>query len=203
MLSRFRHVWHFVTLWTIARQAPLSMGFPSQEYWRLLPFPPPGYLSDLGITPASLKSPALVSGFFTLPLAPPGKPLYEAVVQSCLTLCDPMNCSTPGFHVLHYLLEFAQIHIHWVGDAIQLSSSVAPFSSCLQSFPASRSFTVSRFLYQVPKVLELQLSISPSNEYSGLISFKTDWFDLLAVQGTLESHLQYHNYLVKGLNIII
>ena len=61
-----------------------------------------------------------------------------SVAKSCLTLCDPMDCSTPGSSVLHCLLEFAQIHVHWVSDAIP--SSAAPFSFCLQSFPASRSF---------------------------------------------------------------
>ena len=66
-----------------------------------------------------------------------------SVAQSSPTLCDPMGCSTPGFPVLHYLLEFAQTHVHWVGDAIQPSHPT--FSSCPQSFPASRSFPVSQF----------------------------------------------------------
>ena len=64
-----------------------------------------------------------------------------SVTQSCLTLCDPMDCSTPCFPVLHYLLEFVQIHVHWVSDAIL--SFVIFFSSCLQSFPASGSFLMS------------------------------------------------------------
>ena len=62
---------------------------------------------------------------------------------SCLALCNPMDCSTPGFPVVHYLLEFAQINVHWVGNAIQPSSSVGPFSPCPQSFPASESFLMS------------------------------------------------------------
>ena len=65
-----------------------------------------------------------------------------SVIKSCPTLCDPMNCSTSGFPILHYLLEFAQTHVHWVGDAIQPSSSLSLFS-CPQSFPASGSFPVS------------------------------------------------------------
>ena len=65
-----------------------------------------------------------------------------SVAQLCPTLCDPMDCSTPGFPVPHYLLEFAQTQVHWVGDAI--SSSVIPFSSCLQSFPTSGSFQISQ-----------------------------------------------------------
>ena len=66
-----------------------------------------------------------------------------SVAQSCSTLCDPMDCSTPGFPVLHYLLEFAQTHVYWVGDAIQ-PSSIVPFSSRLQSFPALGSFPMSQ-----------------------------------------------------------
>ena len=64
-----------------------------------------------------------------------------SVIQSCLTLCHPMDCSMPGFPVFHYLLEFAQTHVHWVdGYHPPISVSVVPFSSCPQSFPASRSF---------------------------------------------------------------
>ena len=66
-----------------------------------------------------------------------------SITKSCSTLCGPMDCSTPGFPVLHYLLEFAQTHIHWLGDAIQPSHPVVPFSSNLQSFPASGSFPMS------------------------------------------------------------
>ena len=67
----------------------------------------------------------------------------QLVAQLCLTLCDPMNCSTPGLPVHHQLPEFTQTHVHWVSDAIQLSHPVVPFSSCLQSFPASGSFLMS------------------------------------------------------------
>ena len=123
-----------------------------------------------------------------------------SVAKSCLTLCDPMDCGTPGFAVLHHLPEFAQTHVHWVSDAVQpshpllltliLSSScVTPFSSCPQSFPASGSFPVIQFFDQVARVLDF--TFSPSSEYSGLISFRIDWFDLLAVQGTLKSLLQH------------
>ena len=67
-----------------------------------------------------------------------------SVAWSCLTLCDPVDCSMPGFPVLHHLLELAQTRVHWVNDAIQLSHPlIIPFSSCLQSFPASGSFPVS------------------------------------------------------------
>ena len=67
-----------------------------------------------------------------------------SAAQLCWTLCDPMDCSTPGFPVLHYLPEFAQTHVNLVSDAIQPSHPVFPFSSCPQSFPASGSFPVSR-----------------------------------------------------------
>ena len=74
-------------------------------------------------------------------------------------------------------------------------SSVVPFSSCLQSFPASRSFPMSQFFTSgfFFQYWSFSLNISPSNEYSGLISFRMDWLDLLAVQGTLKSLLQHHN----------
>ena len=201
------------------------------------------------------------------------------------TLCNPMDCNTPGFSVLHRLLQLAQTHVHWVSDAIQpshplssppsplpsifpsirifsiesvlhirwpkywsfsfsispwrrewqttsvflpwephepqhtrppcpspppavypnscplsqwchpiISSSVVPFSSCPQSFPASGSFLMSQlFSSSGQSIGSLSFSISSSNEHSGLISFRTDWLDLLAVQGTLKSLLQHHS----------
>ena len=111
-----------------------------------------------------------------------------------MSLCDPMDCSTPGFSVICYLLEFTQIHIHWVGDAMQPSHSLS-----LSSLPALNVSQhqclwqwVSSF-HQWPKYWSFSFSISPSNEYSGLISFRIDWLDLLAVQGTLKSLLQHHS----------
>ena len=71
---------------------------------------------------------------------------FSSVTRSCPTLCNPMDCSMPGFRVLHYLLEFVQTRVHWVGDALQPSHPLSPrFSSCLQSFPAARSFPRSLF----------------------------------------------------------
>ena len=104
-----------------------------------------------------------------------------------------MECSTPGLLVHHQLQELAQIHAHWVGDAIQPShplSSPSPSSI----FPSIRVFYNESILpIRWPKYWSFSFSISPSNEYSGLISFKMDWLDLLEVQGTLKSLLQHHS----------
>ena len=118
---------------------------------------------------------------------------FSSVAQSCLTLCDPMDCSTPGFPVHHQLPEPAQTHVHCISDAIQPSHSVIPFSFRLQTFPASGSFQMSQFFESTYWSFSFSFSISPSNEHSGLISFRVDWLDLLAVQGTLKSLLQHHS----------
>ena len=119
---------------------------------------------------------------------------FISVAQSYPTLCDPVDCSVPGFPVHHQLPELAQTHIHWVSDAIQPSLLCQPLLSWLQSFPTSGSlFQRVSSSHQVAKVLEFQLQHYSSNEYSGLISFRIEWFDLLAVQGTLKSLLQHHN----------
>ena len=100
----------------------------------------------------------------------------------------------PGFPVLHHFLELAQIHVHWIGDAIQPSHLL--LSPSHLAFNLSQHQGLSQWVgssHQVAKVLELQFSISPSSEYSGLISFQIDWFDLLAVQGTLKNLLQPHS----------
>ena len=109
-----------------------------------------------------------------------------------------MKCSMPGFPVLHYLPEFAQTHVHWVSDAIQPSNPLSPPS--LPAFNLAQHqhlFQWVSSLHQVAKILEFQLQISPLNEYSGLISFRIDWFDL-AVQGALKSLLQHHSLKVKA-----
>ena len=95
-----------------------------------------------------------------------------------------MDCSMPGFSVLHHLPEFAQIHVHWVGDAIQTSHpllSLLLLPSVLPSIRVFSSESVPRVRW--PKYWSFSFSISPSKEYSGLISFRIDWFDLLTVQG--------------------
>ena len=90
-----------------------------------------------------------------------------------------MDYNPPGFTVLHHLLELAQTHVHRVSDAIPtISSSVVPFSSRLQSFPASVFPNEPALQIKWSKYWSFSFSISPSNEYSGLISFRVDWFDL-------------------------
>ena len=119
-----------------------------------------------------------------------------SVLKLCLALCDPMDCSMPGFPVLHYLLRFAQTYAYWIGDAIQPSHSVVPFSSSPQSFPASGSFSISWLFasggQSIAASASASASVLPINKYWGLISFRIDWFDLFAVRGTLKS-LQHHN----------
>ena len=108
-----------------------------------------------------------------------------SVTQSCSALCDPMDCSTPGFPV-HNLPEFAQTYVQRVNDSIQPSHPLPPPSVFSPSvFPSIKVFSKeSAFHIRWPKYWSFSFSISPSNEYSGLISFRIDWFDLLAVQGT-------------------
>ena len=104
-----------------------------------------------------------------------------------------MNCSMPGFSVFYYLPEFAQTHVHWVSDAIQPSCPLSPL--LLPSvFPSIRIFSNQSSPYiRWPKYWSINFSISPFKEYLGLISFRIDWFDLLAVQGTIKSYLQHHS----------
>ena len=115
------------------------------------------------------------------------------ITRLCPPLRNPIEHSTPGFPVLLFLLEFAQTHVHWVSDTIQPFHLFHPL--LLPSiFPSIRVFSNESTLYiRWPKYWSFSFSISPSNEYSGLISFRIDWFDLLAVQGTLKSLLQHHN----------
>ena len=109
---------------------------------------------------------------------------FSSIPQSCLTLCYPMDSSLPGFPVHHQLLELPQTHVHWVSDAIQ-SSHPLP-SPSLPAFNLSQNQDLFKWV-RLPKYWSFSFSISPSNEYSGLISFRIDWFDPLAVQRTLKS----------------
>ena len=162
VLGHISHVQLFATPWTVACQSPLSMNSPGKK---------------TGVD-------------------------WHALLHSCGML---FSCSVvfdtvwpyrrkPDFPVLRYLLELAQSDVRPLSRWCYLttSSSVTPFSSCPQSFPASRSFSnKSALLTRWPQYLSFSFSINPSNEYLGLISFGIDSFDLLAVQGTLKSLLQH------------
>ena len=112
---------------------------------------------------------------------------FSSVTQLCPTLCDPMDCSMPDHPVHHQLPEFIQTHLHWVGDAIQPSHPLS-FPS-----PPAPNFSQSTLHIRWPEYWSFSFNISPSNEHPGLISFRMDWLDFLAAQGTLKSLLQHHS----------
>ena len=118
---------------------------------------------------------------------------FSSVTQSCPTLCNPINHSTPGLPVHHQLPEFTQTHVHWVGDAVQPSH---PLLSPLLLPPIPPSIRVfsneSTLRMRWPKYWSFSFSISPSSEHPRQISFRMDWLDLLEIQGTLKSLLQHH-----------
>ena len=117
-----------------------------------------------------------------------------SVAQSCPTLCDPMDCSTPGLPIHHQLLKFTQTHAHRVGDAIQPSHPLLSPSPLTPSPPRIRVFSnESTLRMRWPKYWSFSFSLIPSKKIPGLISFRMDWLDLLALQGTLKSLLQHHS----------
>ena len=121
--------------------------------------------------------------------------LYCLVGQLCLTVCEPVGSSMPELPVLHHLPEFAQAHVRWVSDPIQ---SLLPL---LSPSPPAPNPSQHQGLFQwvssshevAKKYWSFTFSISPSNGHPGLLSFRMDWLDLLAVQGTLKSLLQHHS----------
>ena len=124
------------------------------------------------------------------------RPSLLVIVQSLsrVQLCDPVDCSTPGFPGLHCLPELAQTHICRVSDAIQPSYPLLSPSLPASVFPSIELFSSESALHiKWPKYWSFNFSISPSHEYSELISFRIDWFDLLSAQGTLKSLLQHHS----------
>ena len=166
VLSR---VWLFVIPWTVAHQAPLSKGFPRQKYWRGLPCPSPGDLS----TPGTERTPPALAGeFFTI--EPPEKlsaHFSHSVVSNSLWSHGLQHtrppCPSPTPRDYSNSCPLRQ----WCHPTI--SSSVVPFSSCLQSFPASGSFPMNQlFAWGGQSIGSFSFSISPSNEHSGLISFR-------------------------------
>ena len=118
---------------------------------------------------------------------------FSSVAHSCPTLCDTMNRSMPGLSVHHQLPEPTQNHVHWVSDAIQPSYPLS--SPSPPAFNLSQHQGLFQWVSSSHRVAKwrFNFNISPSNEYSGLISFRMDWLDLLAVQGTLKSLLQHHS----------
>ena len=119
---------------------------------------------------------------------------FSSVTQSCLTLCNPMDCSTPGFPVLHCLMGLLTL----MSTESRMPSNhlilCHPLLLLPPIFPSIRVFSNESSLHiRWPKCCSLNFSISPSSEYSGLIFFGIDWLDLLAVQGTLKSLLQHHS----------
>ena len=114
--------------------------------------------------------------------------LVSSVAQSCPTLCDSMNCSMPGLPVHQQLPKFTQTHVHWVGDAIQLYHPLSsPSTPALNLSQHQGLFEWVSSHITWPKYWSFIFNISPSNEHLGLISFRMDWLDLLAVQGTLKT----------------
>ena len=122
-----------------------------------------------------------------------GEIQFISVAQSCPTPFDPMDCP-PGFPVHQQLPEFTQTDVHWVSDAIQPSHPLSPLLLLPSIPPSIRVFSnESTLCMRWPEYWSFSFSISPSKEHQGLISFRMDWLDLLAVQGTLKSLLQHHS----------
>ena len=196
LLSCFSCVRLCATPQTAAHQAPASMGFSRQGYWSGVPLPfPTVSLATANVLQLVCKMniPGLRKHFFggtgvvycVLRLA---MFQFSWVVQSCATLCNSMNHSTPGLPVHHQLPESTQTHVHWVGDAIQPSHPLSCPLLPPSIFPSIRVFSnESAPCIRWPKYWSFSFNISPSNEQPGLISFRMYWLDLLAVQRTLKS----------------
>ena len=124
----------------------------------------------------------------------PPKNVVQSLSRVQLFATPWTDCSMPGFPVLQYPLEFAQTHVHWVSDAIQRSHPLSPHSPDLNLSQREDLFQWVGSSHRWPKYWSFNFSISPYNEYSGLISFRIDWFGLLAVQGSLKSLLQHPSW---------
>ena len=182
-----------MTIWTVASQALLSMGFSRQESWSGVHFPPTGDLPDPGIEPNLLC--VLLWQVDSLSLVPLGMPVVPSVQFGCsvvsYSLCPyglqhtRLACPSPTPRAYSNSCPSRQ----WCHPTI--SSFVVPFSYCPQSFPASGSLWMSQFFPSGSQ--SFSFSVSPSNAYSGLISFRMDWLDPIEVQGTLKHLLQHHS----------
>ena len=120
---------------------------------------------------------------------------FGSVTPSCPTLCDPMNCSTPGLPVHHQLPEFTQTESMMPSDHLILCGPLLLLPSIFSSIRVF--FNESGVHIRWPKYWSFSFSIHPSNGYSGLTSFRIDWFDVLTVQGTLKSLIQHHSSKVS------
>ena len=196
------------------------MGFSRQEYWSELACPPPRdlptqrlnpcllrllhcrqflYWRAMGDTPYGFYIPSLNNFHLGSTFITPtgiwfSSVQFSSVSQSCPILWDPMNCSTPGFPVHHQLLEFTQTHVHRFSDAIQPSHSLSSPSPPASNPSQHQSlFQWVNSSHDVAKYWSFSFSIIPSKEHPGLISFRMDWLDLLAIQGTLKSLIQHHS----------
>ena len=194
MLSHCGPVWLFETLWTIAHKSLLSPGFSRQEYWSGLPCLPPEDLPNPGIEPTSVMSPALEVD--SLPLAPPGN--YCSIQFSHSLMSNslrphglqhtrpPCPSPTPGACSDFMSIELVIPSTHLI--------LCCPLLLLLSIFPSIRVFSNESVLCITwPKYWSLCISISPSTEYLGLISFRMDCFYFLAVQGILKSLLQHRS----------
>ena len=174
--------------------------------WRIPWTEEPGRLQSMGSQESYMIEQLTLSLFFTIlswtnvwNSKEKGKVSiqFSSVAQSCLTLCDPMDCNTPGLPVHHQLSEFTQTHVHRVCDAIQPSHPLSSLSPpALNLSPHQGLFNLfnqSSLGIRWPNYWSFSFNITPSNEHPGLISFRMDWLDLLAVQGTLKSLLQHHS----------
>ena len=194
MLGCFSWVQLFVTLWTVSHQAPLSMGFSRQRYWNGFAYPPPGDLPDPGIEPAPLMSPTLslwlhhlgspinmYSVEFSHPVVFDSLwPHWTAARQASLTITNSWSLPKLMSIVLvmpsnHLILCHPLLLLHSIFASIRVFSNESAL--CIRW----------------PKYWSFSFNIRPSNEHPGLISFRMDWLDLLAVQGTLKSLLQHHS----------
>ena len=177
VLSHFSCVWLSATLWTVACQVPLSMGFSRQEYWRGLLFPSPGDLPASGIE-----------------TSPPVTSIAQGQLLSCIRLfATPWTAASQASISIfnsQSLLKFMSIESVMPSNYLILCHPLLLPSI----FPSIRVFSNESVLHiRLPKYWSFSFSISPSNKYAGLFSFRMDWLDLLAVQGTLKSLLQHHS----------
>ena len=181
MGSRFSHVWLFATLWTVAQQAILSMGSPGKNReWVTLP-------SFKGSSRSRDRTLVTCTASRFLTTEPQGKPIQFSSVTQCVRLCNPMNCSTQHSQSLPKLMSIESV---MPSNHLILSSPSFPVLNISQHQGLFRWVSS---LHWGQKYWSFNFNITPSNEHPGLLSFRMDWLDLLAVQGTLKSLLQHHS----------